>query len=186
MTDNAGRPHRLERRVIGVAAVRTTRSSCARTCPTPSNPGGPARSSTLAAGYDQEQEPFAVTTRDGTRVGTLHYGESALSQQTPGHALPRTGDHGALLPGPPLGPAESRRRTSRSLLFAGMAKETAHQLGTPLTTHPGLARPAAGRARQGSDDSVVTELGRDVDAFEQGLGPFQPDRLPAQAGRHAI
>ncbi len=53
-----------------------------------------------------------------------------------------------------------KKEGEQQRLFAGMAKETAHQLGTPLTAMMGWLQIL--HDRHGEDDEVITELGRDV------------------------
>jgi signal transduction histidine kinase len=53
-----------------------------------------------------------------------------------------------------------KQESDQQRLLAGMAKETAHQLGTPLTAVLGWLEHL--RDRLGGDDDVVRELDRDV------------------------
>ncbi|MCB1182095.1 HAMP domain-containing histidine kinase, partial [bacterium] len=56
---------------------------------------------------------------------------------------------------------QNKKDAEQKALFAGMAKETAHQLGTPLTSIMGWV--ALLEDRLGKGDETVTELNRDVD-----------------------
>jgi signal transduction histidine kinase len=159
ITDNAGRPIVWNPR-IGIAVVEDVGLLLSQD---PRHPLLPEvrRVLEIAAAYDAENEPFAVHRPDGSRLGTLHYGESALSQQIqimPYLELAIMALFFLVL----LWGLQVKKENDQNLLFAGMAKETAHQLGTPLTSILGWLALLQERS-QGSSDSVVTELGRDVE-----------------------
>jgi two-component sensor histidine kinase len=110
--------------------------------------------------FDKEHEPFAIINpASGVRVGTLHYGSSGLIK------LIRWLPYGEMLL---LGAFFSlivwarglKRETNEQKLFAGMAKETAHQLGTPLTSIMGWIELLRDKLPQ--KDVVVEEIDRDV------------------------
>jgi signal transduction histidine kinase len=114
----------------------------------------------LAAAYDQDQQPFAIFNPEGKRVGTLHYGQSALSQRLrimPYLELMVMALFFLVI----LWALQSKKEAQQKALFAGMAKETAHQLGTPLTSILGWL--ALLGERLDKNDDVVVELHRDVD-----------------------
>jgi signal transduction histidine kinase len=158
LTDNGGRPLMWNEPVIGIPLpdyqilLRENMS----------NPGNPVilEILSLAAGYDQEQEPFAIFDQEGKRVGTLHYGRSALSQRLrvmPYLELMVMALFFLVI----LWAMQSKKDAQQKALFAGMAKETAHQLGTPLTSLMGWA--ALMEDKIGKDDDVVVEMNRDID-----------------------
>jgi signal transduction histidine kinase len=114
----------------------------------------------LAAAYDQDQQPFAIFNHEGSRVGTLHYGRSALSQRLrimPYLELMVMALFFLVI----LWALQSKKDAQQKALFAGMAKETAHQLGTPLTSIMGWL--ALLQERLDKNDDVIVELNRDVD-----------------------
>lgn len=114
----------------------------------------------LAAKFDTENEPFAIYADDGSRVGTLHYGNSALSlrlRMMPYLELMIMALFFLVI----LWALQARRQSEQNALFAGMAKETAHQLGTPLTSIMGWVALLEDRVDPGED--VMVELNRDVD-----------------------
>jgi len=114
----------------------------------------------MAAKFDSENEPFAIYADDGTRVGTLHYGNSALSlrlRMMPYLELMIMVLFFLVI----LWALQARRQSEQNALFAGMAKETAHQLGTPLTSIMGWV--ALLEDRVAPDDDLMIELNRDVD-----------------------
>lgn len=114
----------------------------------------------LAAAYDQDQQPFAIFNQTGQRVGTLHYGRSALSQRLrimPYLELMVMALFFLVI----LWALQSKKDAQQKALFAGMAKETAHQLGTPLTSIMGWIALLEEKIQK--DDDLLVELNRDVD-----------------------
>jgi len=114
----------------------------------------------LAEVYDAQQQPFAILDEEGTRLGTLHYGRSALSQRLrimPYLELMVMALFFLLI----LWALQSKKDAQQQALFAGMAKETAHQLGTPLTSAMGWL--AILEEKVGKNNEVMLELNRDVD-----------------------
>jgi signal transduction histidine kinase len=123
----------------------------------------------LAAAYDQDQDPFAVINPAGKRVGTVHYGRSALSQRLrvmPYLELAVMALFFLVI----LWALQSKKDAQQKALFAGMAKETAHQMGTPLTSIMGWV--ALLEDRLGKNDDVVSELNRDVDRLSMVSARF--------------
>ena len=114
----------------------------------------------LVREYDAHNEPFAITDpATGQRMLTLHHGASALGRRI--RWLPYAG----------LGLLSVffllivwalyvKWDGEEQKLFAGMAKETAHQLGTPISSILGWL--AILRDRDSASDDVVDELDRDV------------------------
>jgi signal transduction histidine kinase len=118
----------------------------------------------LAAAYDQDQQPFAIFNQEGQRVGTLHYGRSALSQRLrimPYLELMVMALFFLVI----LWALQSKKDAQQKALFAGMAKETAHQLGTPLTSIMGWL--ALLEEKLDPRDDVIVELNRDVDRLSK-------------------
>jgi signal transduction histidine kinase len=158
ITDNEGRPILWNEPVIGIplpdyqVLFRENMSK-------PSNPVI-LEILSLAAAYDQDQQPFAIFNQDGQRVGTLHYGRSALSQRLrimPYMELMVMALFFLVI----LWAMQSKKDAQQKALFAGMAKETAHQLGTPLTSIMGWL--ALLEEKLDPKDDVIVELNRDVD-----------------------
>ena len=158
LTDNAGRPFMWNPPVIGIPLpnyqillsenVNNTRNPVI------------LEILSLAAKYDMEQEPFAIVDEDGVRKGTLHYGRSALSQRLrimPYLELMIMALFFLLI----LWALQNKKDAQQQALFAGMAKETAHQLGTPLTSIMGWV--ALLEDKVGKNKEVMVELNRDVD-----------------------
>ncbi|MFO7654255.1 MAG: ATP-binding protein [Candidatus Krumholzibacteriia bacterium] len=158
ITDNSGRPLLWNAPVIGIP-IPDYRQLLAEDPAEPRHPDV-MRILQLAEEFDAEQQPFAIVTPDGRRLGTLHYGKSELSQQIrlmPYLELMIMALYFLLI----LWAFQSKRDAEQQALFAGMAKETAHQLGTPLTSVLGWL--AILRERVGPDDDAMHELEHDVE-----------------------
>jgi len=158
LTDNAGRPVLWNTPVIGIP-LPDYQILLKENMSKPSNPVI-LEILTLAAGYDQEQQPFAIVDEHGTRLGTLHYGRSALSLRLrimPYLQLMVMALFFLII----LWALQNKKDAQQKALFAGMAKETAHQLGTPLTSIMGWV--AILSEKLGKSDDLVVELNRDVD-----------------------
>jgi two-component system, sporulation sensor kinase D len=158
LSDNAGRPIMWNEPVIGIP-LPDYQVLFQENMSKPSNPVI-LEILSLAAAYDQDQQPFAIFSQDGKRVGTLHYGRSALSQRLqimPYLELMVMALFFLVI----LWALQSKKDAQQKALFAGMAKETAHQLGTPLTSIMGWL--ALLEERLDPKDEVIVELNRDVD-----------------------
>jgi len=158
LTDNGGRPIMWNGPVIGIP-LPEYQILFQENMSKPSNPVI-LEILSLAAAYDQEQEPFAIFSQSGKRVGTLHYGRSALSKRLrimPYMELMVMALFFLVI----LWALQSKKDAQQKALFAGMAKETAHQLGTPLTSIMGWL--ALLEERLDPKDDVIVELNRDVD-----------------------
>ncbi len=159
MTDNAGRPLQWNARVIGIPMPERLADLDAVDTAHPRDPAL-RRILELVHEFDREHEPFAIVDpASGRRVGTLHYGNSALSRQIrwmPYLELALLAAFFLLI----VWALMMKKEGEQQRLFAGMAKETAHQLGTPLTAMMGWLQIL--HDRHGDGDEVITELGRDV------------------------
>jgi len=157
ITDNAGRPIMWNEPVVGIPVP----SLQLLLRENPSRPTNPAVMEilSLAEEFDQMQEPFAIVAPDGKRLGTLHYGQSALSLRIrwmPYLELMIMALFFLVI----VWALQSKKEAEQKALFAGMAKETAHQLGTPLTSIMGWT--ALLEERVGKSDDVIVELNRDI------------------------
>ncbi len=158
LTDNSGRPFLWNSQVIGIP-LPNYKILQKENVNSTTNPVI-IEILSLAAAYDQAQEPFAIVNDNGTRLGTLHYGRSALSQRLrimPYLELMVMALFFLLI----VWALQSKKDAQQQALFAGMAKETAHQLGTPLTSIMGWL--ALLEDRVGKNQEVMIELNRDVD-----------------------
>ncbi|MBU8870581.1 MAG: HAMP domain-containing histidine kinase [Gemmatimonadales bacterium] len=162
ITDNSGRPFLWNEPVIGIPVPSFEQLLLVN----PSSPTNPAVAEilTMAAAFDQEQEPFAIVSPAGQRLGTLHYGQSALSMRIrymPYLELMIMALFFLVI----VWALQGRKDAEQKALFAGMAKETAHQLGTPLTSIMGWV--ALLEEKVGSDDDVIIELHQDVNRLSR-------------------
>ena len=158
ITDTSGRPFLWNAQVIGIP-MPDLKILLNTNVKKPTN-AAVAEILTMAASFDQQQEPFSIVGPDGRRLGTLHYGNSALSTRIrwmPYLELMIMVLFFLLI----LWALQSKKEAQQNALFAGMAKETAHQLGTPLTSIMGWLAILGDRV--GEKDDVMAELNRDVD-----------------------
>ncbi len=159
VTDNAGRPVLWNAPVIGIPMRGSLTELEAID---PAHPTSPdvRRILALVRRYDKDHEPFAVFDASGTRrIGSLHYGSSALSRRVrwlPYLELLLLAAFFLLI----VWGLTLKKEGEQQRLFAGMAKETAHQLGTPITAILGWL--AILRERHGAEDDALLELGKDV------------------------
>ncbi|MBC8424268.1 HAMP domain-containing histidine kinase [bacterium] len=159
VTDNQGRPVLWNSSMIGIA-MPDELSELAGVNPEGGNSPDIDRILDLVREYDAHNEPFAITDpASGRRFLTLHHGASVLGRRI--RWLPYVGL--ALLAVFFLlivWALYIKWDGDEQKLFAGMAKETAHQLGTPITSILGWL--AILRDRDSEPDEVVDELDRDV------------------------
>lgn len=159
LTDNQGRPMVWNGPIIGIPMPEQQLTLLQVD---PSGGNGPEidRILELVREYDRLNEPFAITgAESGQRILTLHYGPSVLGRRIrwlPWAEMALLGLFFVSI----VWALSVKRDGEQQRLFAGMAKETAHQLGTPITSILGWLEILKDRARGG--DEVLEELGRDV------------------------
>jgi len=129
------------------------------------NPSDPRVRQALAMAdrFDAEAQPFAIFDGEGRRLATLHHGPSALSKQIQFMPYLELGIMVlfflAILWG-----LQVKKENDQNLLFAGMAKESAHQMGTPLTSIMGWLALLEDRL---PGDETLPELARDVERLNK-------------------
>ena len=158
ITDNSGRPILWNEPVIGIPMPDYAQLLSVD----PSRVSNPAIAEILsmAERFDQHNDPFGIFSADGQRLGTLHFGNSALSiriRYMPYLELMIMVLFFLII----VWALQNKKQAEQKALFAGMAKETAHQLGTPLTSIMGWM--ALLEDKVGKDEEVMVELNRDVD-----------------------
>jgi signal transduction histidine kinase len=167
ITDAAGRPFLWNASVTGIPEVDDFELLMRQDPQAPDDPRV-AAALALAAKFDRNAQPFALLDAAGRRLGTLHYGQSALSKQI--RIMPYLElaimvlFFLAILWG-----LQVKKENDQNLLFAGMAKESAHQMGTPLTSIMGWL---AILQQQQPDDDTLAELGKDVDRLNKVSARF--------------
>ena len=109
-------------------------------------------------------------------LGTIHYGPPPITSWL--RWIPWLQVAGAsLLLALAFGLIQVSLRAERERLWASMARELAHQMGTPLSSLAGwtevLRLPPEERARAGAIDRVADEIGRDVERLERVSRRFE-------------
>ena len=125
----------------------------------------------LAREYDERNAPLRLDVAEGV-VQFVHYGESDLAAYIRMFPLVQLGVVALFVLVGYLG-FSYVRRTEQSSLWVGMAKEAAHQLGTPLSSIIGWVE----LLRLGPDavapETVADELERDVDRLRRVADRFE-------------
>ena len=129
-----------------------------------------ARVAAYARRLDRRNAPIAGP------LGTIHYGPPPITAWL--RWIPWLQVAGAaLLLALAFGLVQVSLRAERERLWAAMARELAHQMGTPLSSLTGwieiLRLPAEERARAGALDRVADEIGRDVERLERVSRRFE-------------
>lgn len=109
----------------------------------------------------EENEPIVIEFGSGQK-NIAYYQESILLTQLRIYPWVLLGVIG-LFVGIAYVAFSSARRTEQERVWSGMAKETAHQIGTPLSSMLGWIELL--RA-QGADETALTEMGKDVNRLE--------------------
>lgn len=122
---------------------------------------------------DRRHQPIAVwqTRPDSVRIGYVHYGEPAVMSRLRWMPFMAVGGTGLLLLLGLSGLASIRQAEKRTI-WVGMAKETAHQLGTPLSSLMGwveLLRGHADTAMEGEVRIPAPELAETLDDMERDI-----------------
>lgn len=157
ITDNTGLPILWNSRVTGIAPFDDFEQLMRQDANAPTDVRV-IEALAMVTAFDHQMQPFAIIDATGRRHGTLHYGSSSLGRQI------------QLMPYLELGVMvlfflaivwglRVKKLNEQNLLFAGMAKETAHQMGTPLTSIMGWL--ALLHDRFPTDDTLL-ELEKDV------------------------
>jgi two-component system, NtrC family, sensor histidine kinase KinB len=115
---------------------------------------------------DLEHTPIPIVhSGSGDLFGHVHYGESRLVSQLRVMPLLQIAIAGVLVAFGYVGMRSIRSNEKRSI-WVGMAKETAHQLGTPISSLMGWVdlleaeTPEGDRSRRATLDEMRTDIGR--------------------------
>lgn len=176
LTDTTGTPRAWQN--VGVPAAEVPPEaidSLAAGYPvTPAIAAKVARVRERIAALDRANDPIPMwqTRPDSSRLGFVHYGEPAVLthlQWMPYLAIGGTG----LLVLLGLSGLASIRAAEKRTIWVGMAKETAHQLGTPLSSLLGwteLLRGHVESAPEGADVRIPRgELTETIDEMERDV-----------------
>jgi signal transduction histidine kinase len=126
----------------------------------------------VIAGLDSENHPITVSLQDSVVLNYVHYGESDLIRQLRWVPQIEIALAALFVLIGYIG-FSYIKRSEQSNIWVGMAKETAHQLGTPLSSMMGwmeLMRERAGD-RPGLLETVE-EMGNDVERLNKVAGRF--------------
>lgn len=125
--------------------------------------------------------------RDSTRINHYYYGHTSLLNQVRYYPLVQLLIVGLFII-ITLTALTTSFRSSQNQVWAGMAKETAHQLGTPLTSLQGWIEMLR---EEKTSEQIVTELEKDIDRLKLvsdrfgkiGSAPkLEPHNLVRQVG----
>lgn len=164
ITDSEGRPRAW--RGIGISSEAVEAGDIAST--DPSNPTG-VMADVIAITHDLDLERAPVAMIDpatGELMGHVHYGEWSLIRQLRFIPFAQVIVVAVFVAAGYLGYRSIKLSEQRSI-WVGMAKETAHQLGTPLSSLMGwleLLRGASDGAPRSQEDlnKALEEMDRDV------------------------
>lgn len=169
-TDAAGRPYIWNEREVGIPLPESLESIRSADLENPVDPDL-RRVLERIREFDEDRDPIPLEGPGGQNViGYLHYGPSRLTTQLfwmPWlEALLIVSFMGAVLVA-----FRNLKRSEQRSIWVGMAKETAHQMGTPLTSLNGWiallrdpdTRAAQVEAQPGGLDGMLEEIQRDVD-----------------------
>jgi len=121
---------------------------------------------------DQLNRPLRIAYRDSIVLNYVHYGESALISQLRWLPYMEIALAAVFILVAYMG-FSYIKRSEQSNIWVGMAKETAHQLGTPLSSIMGWlerVKEDAGKNRQLQES--VAEMGQDVERLNKVTARF--------------
>lgn len=116
---------------------------------------------------DKENEPIPMLYRDEIKLGTVHYGETSLVKQLKWFPVIISGVIIIFLIVGFLG-FSIARRSDEEHIWVGLAKETAHQLGTPLSSLLGWIEIL----RKDNPKNIVEGLEKDVARLQKVTNRF--------------
>ena len=124
------------------------------------------------AAFDRRNPPIVMRHGSGVEVGAVHYGEPSVLRDL--RWVPLVSVAGVvLLLGLGLAGLASMRSAEQRTIWVGMAKETAHQLGTPLSSLMGWVEILRARAQEAGAvpeaelEETVREMDRDIDRLNK-------------------
>jgi signal transduction histidine kinase len=125
----------------------------------------------FSAGLDEKHDPIPMThIGDATVLGYIHYGESSMIREMRYVPALELLAFGVLVFLGYLGFRNAKLAELRSI-WVGLAKETAHQLGTPISSLMGWVELIKESARRGcpADEmaDMTDEMQRDLDRLEK-------------------
>jgi hypothetical protein len=175
LTDAQGNPRAWKN--VGIEPTAVTDSTLARAAATGVMPPEARRLQEIAAALDRRAPPVPVVRLGQPGVlGFVHYGEPPLVRQL--RWIPYL-EFAVILALLAFGFAgfQSLMAGEQRSLWAGIAKETAHQLGTPLSSLLGWTallreRTAEGAATSAAIEEIAGEMERDLDRLTKVASRF--------------
>ncbi len=138
---------------------------------------------TIIKGLDQQNPPIKVAIQDTIVLNYLHYGESEMISKIRRLPIIQFALAGIFILLAYVG-FSYIKRNEQSNIWVGMSKETAHQLGTPLSSMMGWIELAKEHARDNPQLSeTVGEMGNDIERLNKVAARFskigsKPDLKP--------
>ncbi len=127
---------------------------------------------TTIADMDARNMPIRVVGADSTVLSVVHYGESALIRQLRWLPVSELAIAFLIIVIAYAG-FNTIKRSEQSSIWVGMAKETAHQLGTPLSSMMGwLERLKGTLADSAAQREILSEMERDVERLNKVAARF--------------
>jgi hypothetical protein len=127
---------------------------------------------TLLASMDEQNKPIRIAINDTLVVNYIHYGESGLIRQLRWLPVSEITLAAIFIFIAYIG-FSYIKRSEQSNIWVGMAKETAHQLGTPLSSLMGwLERVRSGASGNPGLTETVQEMERDVERLNKVAARF--------------
>jgi signal transduction histidine kinase len=121
----------------------------------------------VAAELDRLNTPIRVTLQDTIVLNYVHYGESPVITQLRWFPFIEVAVAGMFILLGYVG-FSYIKRSEQGNIWVGMAKETAHQLGTPLSSLMGwIEMMKTNAAGHGAQLSVISEMENDVDRLQK-------------------
>lgn len=131
-------------------------------------PAGPVKKLIeITKKLDKENEPISMIYRGKIKLGTVHYGETSLVKQLKWFPIIISGVIIIFLIVGFLG-FSIARRSDEEHIWVGLAKETAHQLGTPLSSLMGWVEIL----RKENPEEVILGLEKDVARLQKVTNRF--------------
>jgi signal transduction histidine kinase len=158
------------------------------TDPTNPPPGPVAELLRLAHEMDRRRTPIPMLRPDNGEIfGYVHYGESPLVAQLRWMPVIQIGIAGFLVALGYLG-IRSLRQSEKRSIWVGMAKETAHQLGTPISSLLGWVDLMETEAKPGDESTrlALREMRTDIARLDQVARRFERIGSQPKLERHEV
>ncbi len=173
VTDRRGIP--LACKGVDVSIDEITLAHLSITDPDNPPPGVMDRLLRLSLEMDRERTPVPITTADGQELfGWVHYGPSDFVAQLRLMPVFQIAIAGLLVAFGYLG-VRSIRASERRSIWVGMAKETAHQLGTPISSLMGWVDLLEAETAEDDENrrQTLSDMRADLDRLSRIANRFE-------------